>query len=443
MFWDNVLFASAMGNPLFENGIFSWSSIPIEVDPGHPPFLATLMALGWSLWGKSIEVSHWMMLPFVYGLLWQLFRLVQHFITDKALQVCAFVLVILDPTLLSQLVLVNPEIIQLFFLFLAINSMLRQEHYVKMIALAVLGIVSFRGMMFCAGVFLIDILVHRLVKKESLRYFFTIKNIMAYVVGSIPAISYLCWRLFAKGYIFTHPSKKWGNALGYESIYDLISNIARNTLVLGHIVSDFGRIAVVLFVIVTLISRRRTIDWNRVRPLIIIGIGSIIVVSIVSILIQNTMGHRYYIPLYLMTAMIAFLLLDHYRWKKTIYGLMILSLLMGNRIIYPDRFAQGWDSSLAHIPYWNLRKEALKYMDENNIPINMTATFFPNRVKIDYVDLNDDQRSFLHFSGQEPYVLYSNVYNISDDDFDRIHNQYTLIKSLKKHGVRLELYQKN
>ena len=68
IFWDSVLFASKMGNALFSNGIFNWKAIPIEIDPGHPPFLATLMAATWTLFGKSLAVSHLIMWPFVFSL---------------------------------------------------------------------------------------------------------------------------------------------------------------------------------------------------------------------------------------------------------------------------------------------------------------------------------------------------------------------------------------
>ena len=114
MFWDNVLFASKMGTAVYENSFFNWH-IPIEFDPGHPPFLATVMAIGWTLFGKSLAVSHWLMLPFIFGFLWQIHLFVSYFIKEIWLQIFAFILVVADPTLLSQFVLVNPEIIQLFF----------------------------------------------------------------------------------------------------------------------------------------------------------------------------------------------------------------------------------------------------------------------------------------------------------------------------------------
>ena len=79
IFWDNTTFVSAMGNALYENGIFAWGSIPTATDPGHPPFIATLMAASWSIFGRSLMVSHLVLLPFVFGILWQVWDLCSYY----------------------------------------------------------------------------------------------------------------------------------------------------------------------------------------------------------------------------------------------------------------------------------------------------------------------------------------------------------------------------
>ena len=48
MFWDNVLFASKMGNQLYYNDLFNWT-MPDSFDPGHPPFLGFLLAITWKI----------------------------------------------------------------------------------------------------------------------------------------------------------------------------------------------------------------------------------------------------------------------------------------------------------------------------------------------------------------------------------------------------------
>ena len=55
VFWDNVIFISQMGDALYHHGILSWGSIPVEHDPGHPPFVASIMVLFWYIFGKSLS----------------------------------------------------------------------------------------------------------------------------------------------------------------------------------------------------------------------------------------------------------------------------------------------------------------------------------------------------------------------------------------------------
>ena len=82
MFWDNVLFASKMGNHLFDNSIFNWT-IPNEFDPGHPPFLGFLLAISWKILGHKLWVSHLLILPFTIGVFHQLYKFISYFIKER------------------------------------------------------------------------------------------------------------------------------------------------------------------------------------------------------------------------------------------------------------------------------------------------------------------------------------------------------------------------
>lgn len=442
VFWDSVLFVSKMGSPLFDNGLLNWKSIPIESDPGHPPFLATLMAAGWTLFGKSLAVSHLLMLPFVFGLLWQIFSFVSVFIKDRKLQIWAYVLVIADPTLLSQLVLVNFEVIQLFFFFVALNAVLKNNKLLKITGLAFLGIVSLRGMMLFAGVFLIDMLIYIFNKNNNFKSFFTKQLFIKYMIAAIPAILYLVWRLVVKGWIISNPLELWGNAWQFSSFQEFLKNLFRNIIVLGYQVTDFGRLVPILFILIAMIIKRKVIKWMHIMPVMVILVFSTIIICVISLLIKNTMGHRYYVPAYLAIGLLAFLLLQEFKAKKVIYIGLLSSLLLGNFIVYPDKFAQGWDASLAHVPYWELRRNAIEYLDDNHLAITETASFFPNYTAIDNIDLNGDMRSFKKFTGKEEFVFYSNVYNISDNEFDILHHNYIIIKTFKERNVRIEIMQK-
>lgn len=443
IFWDNILFVSKMGGHLYEHGFFKWGSLPIEIDPGHPPFLGTYLAIGWTLFNKSLVVSHWLMLPFIFGLLYQLYAFVSFFVKTEKARIFAFVLLLADPTLLAQLTLVNHEIIAVFFFFLALNGILTERSSQKVAGLAFLGIVSLRGMMLCAGIFLIDLCIQTLVNKKQLAHFFSRRTILEYLLGAIPALTFILFRLTVKGWIISNPENAFGSAWEFSSFMDFVNNFVRNFLSLGQQVTDFGRMIPIIFWLLTLFIYRKKQHSREIQSLLIITFMSTSVIYSLCLLIRSPMGHYYFLPSYLSMLLLAFMFLKEMRFKKIIYGSILVSLCIGNLIVYPDWFAQGWHSSLAHIPHWSLRRKAITYLDEQQIPISETASFSPNNTKIDNIDLNGDIRSFTDFTGNEKYVLYSNLYNVSDENYATLNQNYTRIKVFSERNARIEILEKN
>ncbi|MBS3738739.1 hypothetical protein [Mesohalobacter halotolerans] len=445
IFWDNITFVSAMGNALYNNGVLNWLSISNQIDPGHPPTLATLLAFFWKLLGKSLWISHLVILPFVYGLLLQLYNFVHHIVNHKRLSLFAFLLVLADPTLLAQLVTVNPEAIQLFFFFLSLNAVLNNNKTLKVIGLVGLSLVLYRGMMLGFGIFLIDILQHSYYHKQTLKSFLNKQNILVYILSSIPALIYILWRLVMKGWLISNPHQPWGNALDYSSESGFLWNFGRNIGMLVHRYIDFGRVSVIIFIIIVLIWFRNKIS-DKIKLLLFMAISSVVAIIITSLFINNPMGHRYFIPSYLLLSLTAFVLIEEniskVKTKSVLYAFLLISLISGNFFIYPDKISQGWDASLAHLPYWELRESAINYLDDNDIKINHTETFFPNNTSIDAVELNGDERTFLDFSGQEKYVLYSNVFNIKDSEYKTLKIEYDTLKIFKKRGVKVLILEK-
>jgi len=436
MFWDNVLFASKMGNHLYNTGIFN-ISMPDSFDPGHPPFLAFINALGWKLFGHKLWVSHLMMTPFVFGFFLQLYRFINYFYKDTILIAGAFILICADPTLASHLILVNPQIIQLFFALLAINGILENKPVHKIIGLGLLGIVTFRGMMMCAGIVLFDLVRVSWIEKKNLRSFFNFRNLFHYFLSALPALAYVIWRFSTKGWLQTHPDSPWENLWHLANI----EVILRNILVLANRYLDFGRIGIFLFIFLVLIFKRSLFREKQTRTIFLLALLVDIVTVIVSLSATNTMGHRYFIASNLCFALLAFNLLIQLRPRISLYIALLLVLGTGNLWIYPEKIAQGWDSTLAHVPYFRLRTEALAYMNTHNIPVDQTASFFPNCTIVDFVDLSGDQRSFVPFNGNNRYVFYSNVFNISDEQLYILSNQYTPIVKFTKCRIHVTLYK--
>lgn len=114
-------------------------------------------------------------------------------------------------------------------------------------------------------------------------------------------------------------------------------------------------------------------------------------------------------------------------------------LATGNLWVYPDKIAQGWDSTLAHLPYYKIRSQAIQYLNEQDVNFQNVQSFFPNTATIDAIDLNNDQRFFTDFNNCCEYVIYSNVFNINDDDYEKVKTDYILVKEFKRGSLHMDI----
>jgi hypothetical protein len=291
IFWDNVLFISKMGGYLYEHNIFNWL-LPDSIDPGHPPFTGFLNSFGWKLLGKKLWVSHLIMIPFIYGLLYQVFLLISYYVKEYKLRFFAFLLILADPTFLAHLFYVTPEPVQLFFFFLTINSILRNKFYLKTLGLSFLGIVSFRGMMLCAGIFIFDLTRALIINKKTLKDFLLNKEIIiSYLIGAIPAVSFILWHYLSKGWIFTHSDSPWAGTNDFVDIKSFFFNL----IVISHRYMDFGRVGIMMFIAIMLLFRYNYFKDSNIKELLLLAISSVLIIIIVSLCIVNPMGHRYFI----------------------------------------------------------------------------------------------------------------------------------------------------
>ncbi len=436
MFWDNVLFASKMGNHLYENGIFSWN-IPNTYDPGHPPFLGFILAFFWKLFGHSLWVSHMTMMPFVIGTIYQLYRCVFYYTQNQTQSFFAFVLLLADPTLATSLVLVNPEVIILFFFFLVLNGFLYKESLWKFVGLFFLSIITFRSMMLFAGFFLFEVLNQLYINKKSLKQLLNLKFLVFYCLSSLPAALYISWRLIAKGWLQTHINSPWADYWLFPSFPQFLKNFT----VLVHRYIDFGRVFIFIFLLIILLKFRRKIRQKKsYKQILLLSICSVTFVVFAVLFSRNAFGHRYFIVSYILFTLLAFLLLNLIKkWKKIIFTLLFFGLITGNLWIYPERISQGWDSTLAHVPYHKLRLDAIDYLNEQNIDIENVASFFPNYNKVDEIDLSGNQKAFQKFNEMNEYVFYSNVYNLSDKEYQTLENNFIEVKRFQKFQIYITI----
>ena len=437
MFDDDILFGSRMGNQLYYNSIFNWN-MPDSFDPGHPPFFGFILAVFWKIFGHYLWVSHLAMLPFTIGFFYQLHKFISYFIEKRILQFFAFLLIVIDPSLSTCLVLVNMEILSLFFFFLAVNAIFNHKIILKYIGLLFLSIVSYRGMMLFAGIFIFDVLNRYLYHKERLKKTISFKFILVYFLSSLPAFIFVGWRLLTKGWLQTHPSSPWVDLWHFADF----NYFVRNLIVLTWRYLDFGRVFIMFFLVISFfLYGKKIVKSKKRKQLIMLSISAVICIIITILSVTNTVGIRYFIISYICFNLLAFITIqEFFKRKKTVYFILFIGLISGNLWMYPKSLSQGWRATLGHVPYHSLRLDAIQYLDNNNINLTEVGSFFPNYTTLDLIDFSGDQRSFSRFDGTNKYVLCSTVYNLTEEEINTLKNKYSILKKMNNFNINITIY---
>ena len=146
----------------------------------------------------------------------------------------------------------------------------------------------------------------------------------------------------------------------------------------------------------------------------------------------------------MLVSYLIFEVIESEKIKYTLFIILSSGLITGNLWVYPRDISQGWDASLAHLPYYELREKMNSYMDSQNIKIEETASFFPNNVELKYMDLSESELKHSSFDSESKYVLFSNVFNdATTEERNNLRNNFSVQKEYRKAGVYLILYKKN
>jgi hypothetical protein len=131
--------------------------------------------------------------------------------------------------------------------------------------------------------------------------------------------------------------------------------------------------------------------------------------------------------------------------KKTILlTSLVIAIAAGNFWVYPRGVSMDWDSTLAHLPYHNLRAKAMNYIKDQHIDLQTVGTSFPNLNTGEHLLLNGDSRlmSAIDFQKNQ-WVLASNVLNdIDEPEYAELAAHWHLVQRWEQGMVWFELYQK-
>ncbi|MFL5729910.1 MAG: ArnT family glycosyltransferase [Cytophagaceae bacterium] len=438
-FWDTIQLGSKQAH-WFHDHNFKFFFLPEIIDSGHPPSFGIYLAICWKFFGKSLPVSHLAMLPFLLGIVIQVYLLLKKYIQPQFI-ILTLIVLLADPTIMSQSILVSPDIVFIFFFLLSLNAILADRTIILSLALIGLGMISMRGMMHIAVLFVLDFILHIVFTKR-----YRIKNLMHLSIPYFPAAMLVGGWLFLHyketGWIGYHENSPW-----YDCFRPVtLPGFFKNLFILAWRLIDFGRVFIWLAAIPVLYItiKKKGIDAGT-KTLLLFFIVPLLIVTPNLLIHKNLLAHRYIVVLYLTFALLILYQIQRTfpQYFKKIALLLLIGLLTGNFWVYGDTIAKGWDSTLGHYPYYQLRKEMIAYIEKEGLDKSSVGTDFPNNLNVRYTDLSTQDWSFANKDLKaNSYVFYSNVFNnFSDEELEEL-KSWKVMKEITSPTVKVILYKK-
>lgn len=445
-FWDTIQLGSKHAHHYYHTG-FAQLLLPDAIDSGHPPFFGMYLAAMWVLFGKTLAVSHWAMLPFVLGIVGLLFPVGRYFSREWGWVFPLLALAL--PPLSGQLVLVSPDVVLVFGFLLSLYGMLYHKGWVLAVGALLLAAISTRGMMTVLILFLFDLYLrfsmpNRTESKPMVYLKEMLRALPSYLPSGLLALAFLLYHYLEKGWVGYHAGSEWAPSFARVGI----SGLLKNGAVLGWRLAEYGM--VFSWVVLGLVIWRKpaTLRQPKVKSALWLMSISLILLTPTFLLYSGLQQHRYLLPLLLSVLLLSFTALAHCSWshsrRSALFALLFTGLLTGHFWVYPDHIAQSWDTTLAHLPYYHLKDRMIGYLDEQGIPLETVGTAFPEIGPQYYKDLSGRVSGFAPKDlSKQHYILYSNVMNdFSDGELERLQSEWTVLKQFERGGVQLLLFGK-
>ncbi|MBU0487380.1 MAG: hypothetical protein KKA07_04580 [Bacteroidetes bacterium] len=417
-FWDGPYF-SGLAIHYFDTN-FTSIIPPEEYDTGQFPLFSLYLGLAWSVFGKSLLVSHLAFLPVIIGLAIEFFRFARRFVYYTYLPF-AVVLFLADPAIITQSLYMSYDVVEAWFFLFSLNRLLEKKVFSFSFGLLILSMISTRSVLLLPPLFIIylyrrsDVSVAKRIR-ESLMLF-------------APAALFLSlWNIFhynETGWFLVSPLRsKTHESLGSAAM------IPRQAIYILWKLADSGRVFLWLIALVPFFFYSRRTRMTRRKQ----GVGGILMLSlfftaIPMIFLKNPIAHRYFLfsfPILIILVVRNLQYLTRFRYSRLIVFILVFVLISGNFWMYPQRFGNAWDTSLKSFPYGKLYQKTIADIHDNQISLKEVASEFPliinsNKLFIDegnscMIDLDDTTMS------KVPYILYSNVSNSFSPDEIRILN---------------------
>jgi len=487
--WDNILIPSEMSHYFLLNQVtwYSLFHIPIEIDCGHPPFLSIYYSWFWT-------IPHLGQFPFLWMAFYALFRIAQLILKSKFYLILLMGLILVDTSILAQASQVGYEWPMIAFTLLAILHLLKKysitsaetypdhqpiqnavERTFKSTAsnnppsntnpywsnalfymlLLAIPLIQLRGISMVIGLFLVEFYCNSHNKTHAPTK--SIWQILPpYVFSAVIITTWYFLHFYKTGYWLISPQSSWAiDATGLASFPQII----KNGLICCWRIVDYGHVIYYLMGLSAIyLAFKQNVKNKLTKNYFIIMLLVILPSLLIFLLLNKPICHRYFLIWHLL---VPIGLLSCWRLialkplaKSLLYVVTIIVLLSGSFWIYPDKIAMGWDSTLAHLPYFQLREQAIQYLAQqqnkanNPIDPHLVAAHFPIFKAVE----STNQPLFLKRSGyvcadidtakNYQYILYSNICTaFTDAELAELKHK-TVIQKWEKGAIKIILYKR-
>lgn len=431
-FWDSVSILSRPATFLYENR-FSDFSFPRQMVSDNTP-LSVALAGWWCVFGRNLPATHVFFMLFGIGVIWQVFRLCEKSSPSPRATPFIFLLAVSDTALATQLLVPMFDSVLLFVFLLTLRSILDRRKRATVVYACLLAMLRSRGIMLCG---ILGIL-HVLVGQRTATGKETWRNLLDFVPAAAVSVFLLLFQIRHQDQVF---------GIGKDSPWTLAGaeRMLGNTASFARFMLEYGK----AFLWGTLVflffrygkSRFRTASCDNLA----VSCGLLLAFSLlVSIPFKNPFGPRYFLPFFVLfplwTGQVTFSLLPFKR-ARLLCLLLAAMLWSGHFRHYPDTTAKSWDTTLAHVPYYSLRKDLSAYLEENGIENSEIRACFPLE-KPDYWTFLEGSKTEFSTMPHAPYALYGNLCNLPDPASAGIDSTYVLLKRFEKGRVYLEIHER-
>ncbi len=302
-----------------------------------------------------------------------------------------------------------------------------------------------RGMQVSFGLLIIDLIYNLNHKNKFQLTGGLLKLSISYLPALIIFIAYTIYHYKIKHWFAYHENSPWSKNFEFADF----AGVIRNMGILIWRLSDFGRVFLWIPFLIIFIGNFKSLLKDKIFTKILIIFLSILVSLIFSFIVYKSLNaHRYILPVFLLfsllTSYLIFEKIKFERLKYILFSIILLGMISGYFWVYPDKIAQGWDSSPAHFQYYKQRKEITEFMNRHHISFSETGSAFPNTSQIKYYDLSDNEDHFMEKDFKtNTYFYYTNIINdLTIHDLEILKNNYTEIFKVEKLGVFSILYKK-